>query len=271
MSWWGKIIGGAFGYALMGPLGVLLGAALGHQFDAGLKRAERDDGPIPRFGNRERTQAAFFTAVFSVMGHVAKSDGRVSEDEIAAARAIMAQMLLSDEQKHAAIRLFTQGKQADFDLDGVLDQFRREARRQRSLMLMFIEVQLHAAYADGYIHPAERRILDYVSRRLGISEFEFRRVEAMVRAQHHFSSAGPGGHGAPPSAQPSLADAYAVLGVSADANDGEVKRAYRRLMNQHHPDKLVGRGMPEEMVKLATEKAQEIKSAYERIREARRQ
>ena len=267
MSWWGKIIGGAFGYALMGPLGVLLGAALGHQFDAGLKRAEREDEQVPRFGARERTQAAFFTAVFSVMGHVAKADGRVSEDEIAAARAIMGQMLLSDEQKHAAIRLFSQGKQADFDLDGVLEQFRKEARRQRSLVLMFIEVQLHAAYADGYIHPAERRILDYVSRRLGISEFEFRRIEAMVRAQHHFAGAGGG---SPAERGPSLDDAYAVLGVSAEASDAELKRAYRRLMNQHHPDKLVGRGMPEEMVKLATEKTQEIKAAYERIRSARR-
>ncbi|MCG6934369.1 MAG: TerB family tellurite resistance protein, partial [Proteobacteria bacterium] len=117
MSWWGKVIGGTFGFMLGGPLGALFGAAVGHQFDKGLERGAISD--VFGTGDQERVQAAFFTALFSVMGHVAKADGRVSPDEIAMARSIMQQMALDQEQTRVAIDLFNQGKRDDFDLDAV--------------------------------------------------------------------------------------------------------------------------------------------------------
>jgi DnaJ like chaperone protein len=106
--------------------------------------------------------------------------------------------------------------------------------------------------------------------RLNISEFVFRRLEQMIRAEYHY--AGPdGAHGRQPQQPEALAvkDAYAILNVSAAATDKEVKQSYRRLMNQHHPDKLVAKGLPEEMMKLAAQKTDEIRKAYERIKEVR--
>lgn len=272
MSWWGKIIGGAFGYALGGPLGAALGAAIGHQFDYGLKRSAEADAQTEPFQGNERTQAAFFTAVFSVMGHLAKADGRVSEDEIATARAVMEQMHLSDEQRRVAIALFNEGKQPGFRLDEVLDQFRREAGRQPTLVLMFVEILVHGAYADNRVHVAERAVLNRVCARLGVPAAELAQIEAMVQAQYRFAAGAGGGQGAAGnrSSAAALDDAYTILGVTPQHSDAEIKQAYRRLMNRHHPDKLVGKGMPEEMVKLATQKSQEIKAAYERIRAARR-
>lgn len=266
MSWWGKIIGGAFGFAWGGPLGAALGAAIGHQFDHGRKRAVAYD-PTSAFRGAERTQAAFFTAVFSVMGHLAKADGRVSADEIATARAVMDQMHLSAEQRRVAISLFGEGKQPDFQLDEVIAQFRREARRQRTLILMFIEILVHAAYADNQVHSAERVVLQRVCNGLGVHAVELAQIEAMVQAQYRFAA---GGRRGADTSRPALSDAYAILGVTPESSDVQVKQAYRRLMNRHHPDKLVGKGMPEEMIKLATKKSQEIKAAYERIRDARR-
>lgn len=272
MSWWGKIIGGAFGFALGGPLGAALGAAIGHQFDNGLKRAAEYDPRIGTggFHGAERTQAAFFTAVFSVMGHLAKADGRVSEDEIATARAVMDQMQLSDEQRRVAIRLFNEGKQAGFALDEVLAQLRQEAGRQRTLMLMFVEILVHGAYADGQVHQAERALLQRVCAGVGVHAAELAQIEAMVQAQYRYAAGGGGGAHRADTSRPALSDAYDMLGVTAQSSDAEVKQAYRRLMNRHHPDKLVGKGMPEEMIKLATQKSQEIKAAYEAIRDARR-
>ena len=267
MSWWGKVIGGAFGFMLGGPLGALFGAAVGHHFDKGLQR-----GAINRMfgeaGEQERVQAAFFTALFSVMGHVAKADGRVSQDEIAMARSIMQQMALDEAQTQVAIDLFNQGKQPDFDLDGVIEQFRHEAHRRTTLLQMFLEILLHAAYADGVMQADEQRVLRRISEHLGFSLQQFQQLEAMVRAQQAFHPGGDRYRPARPRAD-LLAEAYAVLGISASASDEEVKKAYRRLMNQHHPDKLVAKGMPEEMIKLATEKTQEIKAAYETIKKAR--
>jgi len=271
MSWWGKVVGGAFGYMLGGPIGALLGAAFGHQFDRGLSQYGTWEGYVSQ-GGRERTQTAFFTALFSVMGHLAKSDGRVTEDEIAMAKAMMQQMQLNDEQAKVAIRLFNEGKADGFDLDGVLAQFRQECQRRRSLVQMFMELLIHAAYADGKMHPNEKHLLEHVSDTLGFTRLQFRQLEAMVKAQRTFQQGGRAGgyqQSRTESRHDVLAEAYQVIGVAASATDAEVKKAYRRLMNQHHPDKLVAKGMPEEMVKLATEKSQEIRAAYDTIRDAR--
>ncbi len=253
MSWWGKLLGGSFGFVLGGPLGALVGAALGHTMDA-----HRSSSPSVR----ERTQTAFFTATFSVLGHLAKADGRVTRDEIRLAEAVMAQMQLGEELRSLAKNLYRQGKQPDFALDEVLDQFRRECHRSRLLLRMFIEILLQAAYVDGVLHPAERKILLYICARIGITPVQFEHLDAMVSGARGRSPRG-GLRG------DELARAYAILGVSAEANDEEIKRTYRRLLNQHHPDKLVAKGLPEEMMKLASEKTHEIRKAYERIRAAR--
>lgn len=268
MSWWGKLVGGAFGFMLGGPLGALLGAALGHNFDKGLKQLPNDG----RFetGDRERVQTAFFTATFAVMGRVAKADGRVSPEEIRMAEAVMDEMSLDPAMRKTAIGLFNQGKSADFDLDAVLAQFRRECHGRSTLIGMFIEIQLQAAYADKQLDPTEDALLQQICRRLGVSELDYRRLERMVRAELGLGGRGGQRRGAGAARrQTSLQAAYEMLGVSTGASDAEVKRAYRRLLSQHHPDKLVSKGLPEEMMKVASQKTHEIRQAYERIRDAR--
>ena len=272
MSWWGKLVGGAFGFMLGGPIGALLGAVLGHNFDKGLKSIPHDPGLDA--GDRERVQAAFFAATFAVLGRVAKADGRVSPEEIRMAEAVMEEMSLSADMRRAAIDLFNQGKSSDFELEAVLQQFRQECHGRTTLIAMFIEIQLQAAYADGRLDEAEDQLLRRICELLGISELDYRRLERRVRVEHGFagqagSSGGRGSRGQADRA-PSLADAYAVLGVAADASDAEVKRAYRRLLSQHHPDKLVSKGLPEEMMKMASQKTHEIRQAYELVRESRR-
>ena len=263
MGWWGKVIGGAFGFVLGGPLGALLGTALGHSLDSGIQQLETEGFAN---GDQERIQTAFFTSVFSVMGHLAKIDGRVSESEIQAARQIMAQMKLSEEQSKLAMALFNKGKQPDFDLDSVLHQFRTECHRRTNLLQMFLEILLVTALADQELHPREHQLLLRIAQAIGFSQFQFEKLLAMAVAQQHYS-----GFSQHRQAQaPPLAEAYQALGVSEDVSNVELKKAYRRLMSQHHPDKLVAKGLPEEMVKLATEKTQEISAAYKQILAARK-
>ena len=267
MSWWGKLLGGGVGFVLGGPLGALIGAAVGHGFDRGIASLDHPGEVGADANGRERTQTAFFTATFSVMGHIAKADGRVSANEIRVANSVMEQMQLSASLKRLAQHLFTEGKAREFPLDEVIDQFRLECRNNRNLHRMFMEIQLHGAYADGSIDANVRRILGYVSRRLGFSTAELEQMESMVLAGRNYwrhQGASAGG-----SASPTLEDAYAILNITPRSSDQEVKNAYRRLMSEHHPDKLVARGLPEEMMRMATEKTQEIKVAYDRIREAR--
>lgn len=265
MSWWGKIVGGAFGFALGGPLGALLGVALGHNLDRGLGKFAVLEGGLDDASN-ERIQMAFFTATFAVMGHIAKADGAVSRDEIDMANQVMERMNLNDDQRKLARDLFKQGRDDKFPLAEVLEQFRKECHRRTTLLRMFMEIQISAAHADGDYSASERDMLRRVCQGIGFSDHEFLHLESMVKAHFGSYSAGAGAGG---SSRPTITDAYAVLDIGADASDAEVKKAYRRLMNQHHPDKLVSKGLPEEMMKLAAEKTNEIKQAYEAIKEQR--
>ena len=261
MSWWGKVIGGAFGFMLGGPLGALMGAARGHNFDKGMGGLS-DSGFSP--GAQERVQGAFFAATFSVMGYVAKADGQVTRDEIDIAKAIMTQLNLSPDMQKAAQRLFNEGKQEGFPLEDVLEQLRQECHRRETLLRMFIEIQLHAAYADGVVHPAERKVIERIGEVLRFTPHEVDHLEAMVRAQRQ-----TGRQAAGQPAGLSVQEAHSVLDIATSSSDAEVKKAYRRLMSQHHPDKLVSKGLPEEMMELAKEKTQEIRSAYEVIKKSR--
>jgi DnaJ like chaperone protein len=264
VNWWGKILGGVFGFLIGGPLGAVLGAAMGHAFDRGLSGIDESRG-----GQRERVQATFFRTTFSVMGHVAKADGRVSEREIGVAEDVMRQMRLNQAQRREAIELFNKGKANDFDLEAVLEEFRHECRRRSTLVQMFMEIQLQAAYADGQMDPPEERVLLHICEALSIPEERFRLLERMLRGGHRAQQDGHGGDRASGSGGMSISDAYAMLGVSSQASNDDVKKAYRKLMSEHHPDKLLAKGLPDEMVEVAKSKSQDIGQAYERIKEAR--
>ena len=131
-------------------------------------------------------------------------------------------------------------------------------------MQMFLEIQLQAAYADGVMHPAERAVLENICGHFGIHLSQLDRLEEMLLAGF-----GRAGYQSAASAKTTLKEAYAILGTDASASDAEVKKTYRRLMSQHHPDKLVAKGLPEEMIQDATEKTQQIRSAYDQVRNSR--
>lgn len=255
MSWWGKVIGGTLGLFLGGPIGALLGAALGHSIDSGVEGLSYN----PLGGGAEKTQMAFFTALFAVLGHLAKSDGRVSVAEIRVAESLMDQMRLSKEQRRVAVRLFTEGKRANFPLEEVLEQFASVAGRQRNLQQMFLEILIDSALIDGPVTADERRVLARTCVVLGFAPAELEQMINM-RAQGRRASANP--------KQPAF-DPYAVLGIESKASDADVKRAYRRLMSQHHPDKLVSKGLPEEMMDIAKQRVRDIRQAYDLIKQQR--
>ncbi len=264
MSWFSVVVGGAFGFMLGGPLGAVLGASVGHQFGKGLNAIEFGETLNP--GDQQRVQMAFFTASFSVMGHIAKADGHVSTEEISLANRVMNEMALTSDMRATAINLFQQGKQADFPLDDVLAQFYKECHRRTDLLRMFLDIQLQAAFADGILAASEEKLLLHICHQLRIPRFDYERLKIQLQAQQRFQGRGPHTQNTPQ--KTSLQDAYNALGLTPSASKAEVKKAYRRLMNQNHPDKLVAKGLPEEMMRLAKEKTQKISKAYETIQKA---
>jgi DnaJ like chaperone protein len=292
----GKVIGVVAGFSFGGIVGAILGGIVGHTFDRGLKlSAERragaasynmpwgrqkplgDDAVWHRHSSDRALpegdiQAVFFKATFLVMGRIAKSDGRVSDEEIALAQSLMDQLQLSPNMKRHAIELFTQGKQDDFDYRPILSQFHSLSGYRITLIQLFMEIQCQAAYVDGVLHQHELALIKDVAQQLFYPK---RSLDQILRRYHVFygrqddaqQQGGQGGRAT--ESVDTLSKAYGLLGVEQSASDAEVKRAYRRLMSQHHPDKLVAKGLPEEMMALATEKTQEISAAYELIQKNR--
>jgi DnaJ like chaperone protein len=256
----GLIIGGLIGLLSGGPFGLLMGGTLGFLIQRSLSRKLKAYNP----------QQLFFRATFCVMGKLAKADGRVSESEIAFAREVMTRMGLSDVRRREAIDCFNEGKDETFDIAEVLRPLAIVLRNRAAVKLMFVEIQLQAAMADGEITAAEQSVLQQLFAQLQFTQQEVELLMSRMRAEDNFRRHSWESH------QQSgfndaglLADAYGVIGVSPEASDAEVKKAWRKLMSQHHPDKLIAKGLPEDMVQLAKEKTQEIQAAYDRIKAAR--
>ncbi|WP_416652196.1 co-chaperone DjlA [Candidatus Pseudothioglobus sp. Uisw_086] len=256
MSWWTSVLGGALGYMIGGPLGAMLGVAFAGNLSKG-KSNFRGSASDYRPGDQQRVQAAFFSSVFSVMGYIAKVDGKVSKSEILLAQQVMQHMQLSEDMQKAAKELFNQGKHKDFKLDEVLEQFRTECHRRTHLFRMFLEIQIQATYADGVFDDKEYDALKYIAQKL---RFPIHELEQLIQQFSVVSNN---------SSKLTIDDAYLILGADKNLTDKELKTAYRRLLSQHHPDKLVAKGLPEEMTKMANEKTQEIISAYELIKKHR--
>lgn len=278
MGWWGKAVGGTLGLLVGGPWGAVVGATLGHGLDR--HGVQVDLFGTAGSGDRARLQELFFETTFKVMGHLAKCDGQVSKAEIAFAESVMTRMGASESMRRAAILFFKQGKSADFELLPALAEFRQASASQLQLHQLFLEIQLSGVYVDGEPAAAERLVLEQIRAGLRVPVANFRRIERLVQLQYQILggaagwSTGAGSRRERPGAshRPAptpLAGAYAELGVTPQATDAEVKRAYRLLMNEHHPDKLVARGAPEAALKMATQKTQEIRRAYETITRAR--
>jgi DnaJ like chaperone protein len=250
------VIGALLGALFGGFSGLLIGAALGYAAGTLLQQSV--------IGGLRVVQSQLIDSTFAVMGALCKADNVVTRDEIDAVERIFTMLRLQEEQRRAAKDAFNRGKQPGFDLDGAVDRFARVSRRRAPLLQLFLQLQVMAVAADGRVHPAEHAMLVRVARRLGLQEHDVAQLEALLRA----GGAGPSAPGAQPAAD-RLADAYAALGVSPDATPAEIKRAYRKLISQNHPDKLAARGLPESMRAVAEERSREINTAYDLIKDAR--
>ncbi len=263
MSWKGMFFGAVIGLMVaQGRVwGAVIGAIIGLMFDQNLARPAQGDAAGPGARNE------FFRTTFELMGHVAKSDGRVSEAEIDAARRLMQELRLGPSEIRVAIDCFRAGKSTAYDAELSIERLREAFGMRYDLLRAFMELQLRAALAGNGMSSPARAILTRVAERLGMSGPEFAHMEASLRARQRTYGNSSGARDA--GGASSLAEFYAELQIDSRISDQEVTLAYRRQMSRHHPDKLVANGLPESMAQVAKEKTQRIQEAYEGIRAAR--
>ena len=258
----GKLLGAIFGLLAAGIPGLVIGLLVGHAFDRGLGKTLLMGSPA----NVQRIRESFFETTFLLCGHLAKADGRISRSEIDHTEDLIAQMRLDGGQRQRAIELFRRGAAPGFDVEGTVRRFIETCGTQRQLQQTLLLFLISLAHADQELSPAEHGALVRIAVAMGRGAAEVDRLLDMARAQWQFHQQGAGtsrGEG-------SLEAAYKALGVALDCNERDLKRAYRKLMSENHPDKLIAKGVPDSMVRLATERSQEIQAAYELIRKSGR-
>ena len=252
----GKLIGALVGLVLFrSPIGLLLGVLIGHFYDVAIAQLR-----VPSLGS------GFIEPLFALAGALSKSDGRVSEVEIAAAESLMGRLRLDAAQRRSAIERFNAGKQADFPVHLAIADLKRWCGGRRDLAFLVLDLLLDLVYAEGALVEAKLALVRRLCASLGVSDQEL----AALSAMKGYAAAAQGGAWrgpAPPPGGTLRADPYAVLGLERGAAERDIKRAYRKLMSQHHPDKLGD--VPDELKRRAEDRAREINAAYERIKSER--
>jgi DnaJ like chaperone protein len=260
----------AFFGLIIGHLpGAITGAVIGFVFD-NLRYSQRKRA-IPEAGG-------FVGPLFTLLGAVAKSDGRVSEQEIAVAERLMTRMNLSAELRKQAVASFNVGKQPEFDVTQTITALRNWVGLRRDHAFPVLDVVIETVLAEGNPSPEKMSILRQLAFALRISDMELMALMAMKGYAwnsggprchghgHAHGSTGSGGY-VPPQRSAQGPDPYAVLGIDRNADDRAIKRAYRKLISEHHPDRLGD--LPEDMRKRAEARASDINAAYDRIKEMR--
>lgn len=257
----GKLIGGLIGLLVGGIVGLAVGLFIGHAFDRGLVNTLRFGTPE----HIERIKTSFFETTFLLSGCLAKADGHISQAEIDHTESMISQMGLSAQQRERAIELFRQGAGPAFELEPVVTAFLQTSGPQRQLQQTLLLFLISLALADHKMEQAEHAMLQRIASLLGLRQAQLEQLLRMAQAQDHFH--GQDGYGAQQGT--TLEDAYTALGIDSQVSDRDLKRAYRKRMSENHPDKLIAKGVPEDMIKLATERSQEIQAAYQMIRQSR--
>lgn len=253
-----KILGALLGYYFFGFFGALVAFFIGSTIDRAMSYGIGGVNPL----SRAHRESVFLSSVFVLMGKIAKADGRVSAEEITHVEQMFKKLGMSAEHREQSIALFKKGSATDFDIKPTLNEFMSVCGHTTSLKQMLLVYLIVMAFADGKLDPAEEALLKDIALHLGYSQEMFQQLIAMVTNQTHFASGQA-------SSASSLDDAYKALGVNKESSDQEIKRAYRKLMSQYHPDKLMGQGMPEDMIAMATTQAQEVQVAYDLIKTSR--
>ena len=264
MHYWGKVIGTLGGLVTGRPWMAIIGLLLGHQFDRGFADRFTRFGPDVSAARLEHLPQAYLRALFETMGHLAKADGRVTEHEIRAVRALMHRLGLGPLEIRKAINWFESGKEASYPLISNLRSLRGQSARRADMRALFVRLLMEVALSKSSLQQAERAMIWTICKELDISRVELAQAEAMLRAQRGFRRSPKGDSDAA-----RVSNAYQALGVEKSATNAEIKKAYRRLMNKHHPDKIASTNPDEVVLDEAERQTREIRKAYELLKTRR--
>jgi len=252
MGWFGKLTFGSLGLFFGGPLGAIAGAALGHHLvdkkeDFGNRAIRARQGP--QLEHAEQAQAAYFVALFSILGKLAKIDGVVTRNEIVVVENFINNLHIAETEKQFAKQIFNEAKDSRYSIEDFAIQIYQTTKQQPSVLLSFFNLLFQIVAADGTFHPAEEAVLKKIKYIFKIDDQQFNNIKAL-----YFDG---------------LDKYYKILNCSPENTHQEIKSNYKKLVKDFHPDTIVSKGLPEEFTDFATKRFREIQESYEKIKQER--
>ncbi len=252
---WGKLVGGFLGLCVGGPWGAAAGVVIGHMHDARMQTTTSWSDLWSGYGDFAANveQAAFTMGVVVLSAKMAKSDGRVTREEIEAFKRVFH---IAPSQEEAVGKLFDRARRSADGFEPYAFQLAHVFRRNAAVLEEILSGLFIIAAADyAGLSPAEVIFLKRVAYIFGFGAEDFIRIaiRSGVRLPDQEKPQNP------------TSESFAILGVQESASAEEIKIAYRALIREHHPDKLMAQGMPPEFVTTATEKMKRINVAYDTV------
>ena len=238
MNIWGKVIGGAAGFAISGPIGALLGAVAGHAIDTKI---------LPSYiSNDENYKSIVFTAgVIALSAKMAKADGKVTKEEILTFRKLV--QIPKDDISQVS-KLWELAKETTDGYELYAKQIYSLFRNQPEILERILDILFEIAKSDGNIDATELNYLKNVSNIFNFDEIIFEKLLALHNPENN---------------------SFEILGVQISDTFEDIQKKWKEMVKNNHPDKLVGQGMPIEFIESANQKLAIINSAFEEIKSLR--
>ncbi len=235
MSIWGSLIGGMIGFSLGGPFGMLLGSLVGGK----ISRARSQSG----LGSYANPQQVFALSLIVLSAKLSKVDGQVSREELIA---VKDKLKIPENELDQVGKIFNKAKEESTGYEPYATQIAQVYRGNLNVLEEVINILFYIAEADGNISKSELNMIENIARIFGLNEKQFNSIKESRKSSEKLNP-------------------YIVLESSPDDNIENIRKKYIKLSKEHHPDLLISKGVPEEVIEESKKKMRAINSAWDQI------
>jgi DnaJ like chaperone protein len=250
MAWAGKAFFGGLGWIIGGPLGGIIGAAFGNSIDEDSDYGSvQQSNALQQANEQERLRGQFILSMLTLCSKMAKADGLVTKDEIAAMERILNDIGFDKDGKREAFRIWDDVRKSDNTFTDYANEFYAVFAHNRDALFSMFNMIFSIAAADKVLAPKEEKLLRKAIKIFNLTDEDYKNVKAK-----YFEDS---------------TKYYEILGCKVEDSDEQIKKQYRKLAMEYHPDAISSKQLPEGFIKFAESKFNEINTAYEAIKKER--
>jgi len=236
MSIWGSLIGGMVGFSLAGPFGMLLGSLIGGKIS-------RSRSAAGNFGTFAQPQQIFALSLIVLSAKLSKADGQVSKEELIAVRN---KLKIPENEIEQVGKIFNKAKQESTGYEPYAQQIAQIYKNNPNVLEEVINILFYIAEADGNVSKSELNMMQHIAQIFGLNQVQFNAIKESRKSSDKLNP-------------------YIVLESKPEENLQTIRKKYLQLSKEHHPDLLISKGVPQEVIAESKKKMRAINSAWDQV------